>query len=117
MQCAGWAAVGRPWRVGVVNPLRRDELITTVSGAGIAVATSGSAERGSHVVDPHTGRAPHALASITLVGGRLSEVDALATAAFAAGEHADEVLASLPGIEAFAVRADGSTWKTGGWPA
>jgi thiamine biosynthesis lipoprotein len=76
-------------------------------------ATSGTAERGAHVIDPHTGRPPSGLTSVTVVGPRLSVADAYATAAFAMGAAARDWLDTLDGYDAFAVGADASTWSTG----
>jgi thiamine biosynthesis lipoprotein len=112
VQCVGWSAVGKPWRVGIAHPLLPMQLAAVVSGSDLAVATSGTAERGAHIVDPHSGRAPDGLASVTLVGAHLSEVDALATAAYAHGRRARDFVASLAGVGAFAVCRDGSTWTT-----
>ena len=86
VQCVGEAAPDRPWRVGIADPLRSGALCDTVAGSGrFAVATSGTSERGEHVIDPHTGRSPHGLASVTVVGTDLAVADAYATAAFAMG--------------------------------
>ncbi|WP_218001823.1 FAD:protein FMN transferase [Microtetraspora malaysiensis] len=116
MWLAGSAAPGRPWRVGVAHPLRAGELAAVVAGTDLAVATSGTAERGPHILDPHTGRPATALASVTLVGASLTMVDAYATAAFAMGGAAREWVARLDGVEAFAVTADGGIWRTPGFP-
>jgi thiamine biosynthesis lipoprotein len=115
VQCMGWAAAGTPWRIGIADPRHPGELVTAVSGANLAVATSGTAERGAHVVDPHSGRAADHLASITLVGAHLAMVEAYATAALAMGPAAREFVASLEDIATFAVRSDGSAW-THNWP-
>jgi thiamine biosynthesis lipoprotein len=88
-----------------------------VDGTDLAVATSGNAERGHHIADPATGRPATGLASITLVGRHLTEVDALATAAFVMGDAAGEWVSARRGIEAYAVRADGRSWWTPGFPA
>lgn len=117
VQCAGNSAQHRPWRIGITNPLVANSLATVVTGRDIAVATSGTAERGDHIVDPHTRRAPSGLASITLVGRHLTEVDAYATAAFAMGARAREWLEQMPDVHAFAVSVDGSTWTTKAFPA
>lgn len=85
VQCVGRPEPGREWAVGIADPHRAGALLATVSGQRLAVATSGTAERGRHVVDPHSGERPDALASVTVVGERISEVDAYATAAFAMG--------------------------------
>jgi thiamine biosynthesis lipoprotein len=120
VQCIGTPEPGRPWRVGITHPLRPGYLAAVVTGAhdacaGLAAATSGTAERGAHVLDPHTGRPPRGLVSITLVGSRLARTDALATAGFAMGPDARDWVEALDGYEAFAIRTDGTTWATSGW--
>jgi thiamine biosynthesis lipoprotein len=108
VQCIGSAAPARPWRVGIADPLRRGQLLGTASGNRLAVATSGTAERGTHLVDPHTGDRPGAFVSITVIGTSLADVDAYATAAFAMGERAEQWLRDT-GLPALLLRPDGST--------
>jgi thiamine biosynthesis lipoprotein len=115
VQCAGSAAPGRPWRIGVVDPADRTRILAVVAGTDLAVATSGTAERGGHVFDPHTRRPAHALASVTVSGRHLETADAYATAAFAMGENATQWLADLPDYRSFVVRSDGSTWASPGF--
>lgn len=117
VQCAGDAAPGRPWRVGIVHPTQAGMLAAVVAGTGLAVATSGTAERGAHVLDPHTGRPPYGLASVTVVGPRLADADAYATAAFAMGPGARDWLEDLPGHEALVITDAGAMWTTTGWRA
>ena len=81
-----------------------------------AVATSGTYERGEHVVDPHTGRPATELVSLTVVGRSLTFADGYATAAFAMGRKGAEWLAALDGYEAFAITSDGLTLATPGLP-
>ena len=111
VQCAG----GRRWRIGIADPLHPGRLALVVTGQDFAVATSGIAERGAHIIDPHTGLPPAGLASITVVGARLAETDAYATAAFAMGAAARDWVEGLDGYEAFAVTAVGATWHTSGF--
>ncbi|MEU8826870.1 FAD:protein FMN transferase [Streptomyces sp. NPDC048636] len=109
---------GGPWRVGVADPHRRGELIAVVEAQGeLAVATSGPAERGCHVLDPHTGLPPvRGLASVTVLATSLADADAWATAACAMGaERARPWLQRLAGAEAFVVTAAGTTWQTSGF--
>jgi len=114
VQCVGSAAPDQPWRIGVVDPFRADQLLATVTGSDrLAVATSGTAERGAHVFDPHTHRPATALASITVVGTSLARVDALATAAFAMGPDAYAWLATREDVQAFVVDTHGAIWSTG----
>jgi len=108
---------GRLWRAGIADPLRPGHLALVVTGRDFAVATSGVAERGPHIIDPYTGQPPVGLASITVVGARLAETDAYATAAFAMGSAARDWVESLDGYEGFAITAAGATWQTSGFGA
>ncbi|MER5640081.1 FAD:protein FMN transferase [Kitasatospora sp. NPDC002227] len=109
---------GGPWRIGIAHPLRPGTLLTVLTGHDFAVATSGTAERGPHILDPHTGRPATGLASLTLTGRRLSRTDAWATAAFAMGpSRALAWAATRPGTEALAVLPDGTTRHTPGLSA
>ncbi|MFG3226783.1 FAD:protein FMN transferase [Kitasatospora sp. NPDC048194] len=112
---------GGPWRIGIADPHRSDRLTAVLSGEGLAVATSGTAERGTHILDPHTGRPADGLASLTLVGAPgtgIARTDAWATAAFAMGpDRALSWAARRPGVEALAVLPDGTKRWTPGLPA
>jgi thiamine biosynthesis lipoprotein len=117
VQCAGERASGQPWRIGIAHPLRPGTLALVVTGRDFAVATSGVAERGAHIIDPHTGHPPAGLASITVIGPGLALADAYATAAFAMGPAARAWLETLPGFEALAITPQGAAWQTTGFPA
>ncbi|MBN9621065.1 MAG: FAD:protein FMN transferase, partial [Actinobacteria bacterium] len=79
VQCVGQPAPDRDWTVGIADPVDATRTVAVVSGRRLAVATSGSAQRGGHIRDPN-GHAPDDYLSITVVGDRLAEVDAEATA-------------------------------------
>jgi thiamine biosynthesis lipoprotein len=119
VQCAGGRpGSGEPWRVGIADPGRRGRLALVVEAADSAVATSGIAERGAHIIDPFTGRPAGGLASVTVVGRSLALADAFATAAFAMGPSlARDWAESLDGYEAYAITPDGETWQTSGFAA
>jgi thiamine biosynthesis lipoprotein len=117
VRAVGGPAVGRPWRVGVAHPLVADAYVTVVEGIDMAVATSGTAERGAHVVNPLTGLPATELSSVTVVGRDLALVDAYATAALAMGSAAISWADDRPEIDAFAVTADGLASWTAGFPA
>ncbi|MEV5431332.1 FAD:protein FMN transferase [Streptomyces sp. NPDC052701] len=122
VQLLGAPGARRPWRVGVSDPLRPGGLAAVVSAAGadeLAVATSGTAERGAHIVDPRTGRAAVTdLVAVTVVAPRLTWADCWATAAFAMGSRAGLAwLESLPDVEALLVTAGDEVRCTGGLAA
>ena len=105
-----------PWRVGIADPFHRGRLALVVEAADGAVATSGIAERGPHIIDPHLGHPAAGLASLTVVGPSLALADAYATAAFAMGPtRARDWTESLRGYEAYAITDNGDTWQTTGF--
>ncbi|MFE9767364.1 FAD:protein FMN transferase [Streptomyces sp. NPDC005808] len=119
VQLCGVPGPQRPWRVGVADPLRPGSLAAVVSAAGVdelAVATSGTAERGAHIVDPRTGKsAVTDLVAVTVVGPHLTWADAWATAAFAMGSRqALDWLEALPDVEALLITAGDEVRCTGG---
>lgn len=115
IQLAGEASPGQAWRVGISDPFDRTRLLTVVTGRDIAVATSGVAERGAHIVNPRTGAPAADLASVTVTGRSLTTADACATAAFAMGPGALAWAAAMPGLEALVVAADGTVSRTPGF--
>ena len=106
---------GRPWRAAIAHPLVRQALTVVVEGRDIAVATSGTAERGLHVLDPTTGLPAAALASVTIVGPELALTDAYATAALAMGFAAPAWLETLVEHEAYVIDSGGHVWWTPGF--
>jgi thiamine biosynthesis lipoprotein len=116
MQLAGEAAPGRPWTVGINDPANRTGILSTVSGRDFAVATSGTSERGWHILDPFTGRPPAGLAAATVTGPRLTDVDTFATAAFVMGtDGALSWIAQRPGFEVLLVTDSSTCYCTFGW--
>ena len=57
-----------PWRVAIRHPLTPDGYCAVLSLEEGAVATSGTYERGPHVIDPFTGAPAVGLVSATVVG-------------------------------------------------
>ncbi len=99
-------AVGEGWRVGIRHPFVADRLAAVLAIRDGAVATSGAYERGEHIRNPLTGRAPEGLLSVTIVGPSLTLADAYATAAFAMGPSGLAWVAALPGFAGCGVMTD-----------
>lgn len=99
---------GRPWEIGIENPLDPTRLVARVPVRRGAVATSGTVHRGTHIVDARTGLPPAGPASVTVVGTDLTWVDIDATAAFALGSDAVSWLRTRPGRSGLVVWEDGS---------
>jgi thiamine biosynthesis lipoprotein len=102
----GGVAAGQAWRVGIRHPFIADRLAAVLAIRDGAVATSGAYERGEHIRNPMTGRAPEGLVSVTIVGPSLTLADAYATAAFAMGSSGLAWVAGLPGFAGCGVTTD-----------
>lgn len=123
----GLDATGCRWRIGLQHPDHRDgivlvaELPTDVNGDGptaAAIATSGSYERGAHVVDARFGTYCTELGSATVAGPSLAEADAFATVVYAMGAEGLAWLAGRAGeagYEGCIVTRDGRLLTTPGF--
>jgi thiamine biosynthesis lipoprotein len=100
---------GPPWRIGVEDPADPRRVLAVVPVFTGAVATSGTAHRGQHLVDARTGRQPEGVASVTVVAGSLTWADIDATAAYAQGPEAARWLETRPGRSGLVVWDDGTT--------
>jgi thiamine biosynthesis lipoprotein len=120
---SGQSTPGDPrcaWRIGISDPHHVRALAGVVdldqTAARWAVATSGTAELGAHVSDPHTGSFPRSLVSATAVTrlDRFDEgaavADACATALVAAGAAAPALLERFAayGLDVLLIESDGS---------
>jgi thiamine biosynthesis lipoprotein len=105
---------GRPWQVGIEHPHDPQRLVGRVPVSRGAVATSGTAHRGAHIVDARSGRPPSGVASVTVVGADLTWADIDATAAFARGADAARWLRTRPGRSGLVVWDDGAVeaWQS-----
>jgi thiamine biosynthesis lipoprotein len=103
------------FRVGVARPDAPGELACVVELTG-AIATSGTYERGDHLVNPRTGERASAVASASVVGPDLGLADALATAACVGGVDLLARIEDLDGYEALTIGHDGERRSTSRFP-
>lgn len=111
----GRAPGGRPWRVGISDPLDSGRILEVLDVEDRAVATSSpfgfrfDAEgKFSHIIDPRSGATPQRHASVTVVAGQAASADALSTAFNLM--DADAIAGAvrmLGGIEAHVLSQDG----------
>jgi thiamine biosynthesis lipoprotein len=95
------------WAVGIEDPRDRRRVLRTIRLRNAAIATSGAAARGEHILDPGTGRPARDLLSATVIGPSLLWADVYATAAFVRGVRAASWMAGLPQHAAVLVHSDG----------
>lgn len=94
-----------PWRIAGPE--------FTLDVEGVGVATSGTSERGLHIVDPKTGKPVEGVVAVTVIAPDGMTADALATAIFVLGADRGIALAeSLDGVEAWICTADGRRAQT-----
>ena len=101
------------WRIGIEDPHDPTRVVAVVPMRTGAVATSGLAHRGGHVVDARTGLVPDSVASVTVVHDDLVWADLDATAAFALGRDAARWLGTRPRRTGLVVWADGRAEPVG----
>lgn len=111
------------WRVALAKPVS-----IAAEGAGAlavvdltgskyrAVATSGSAERGSHIWSPKSNVDPaKSMVQVSVIAKDLVEADVWATAAFAEGPNSLARIDAIPDLEALAILSDGQIAATPGF--
>ena len=124
LQTVGSKPDGSDWRIGIKDPFSPDENMCVVSIADKAVVTSGNYERyfeqdGKvywHIIDPADGcPADNGLVSVTIIGSKGLQCDALSTALFVMGtDRAQTYLADHTDVEAVLVTDDGRLLYTDG---
>ncbi len=102
---------GQPWTIAIEKPVPGQRAVERLIRPGDrSVSTSGDyrnffeqeGRRYSHLIDPRTGRpVPQTLASVTVLGDRSMEADAIATALMAAGAEPGFRLASEHRLAAY----------------
>ena len=111
----GAMAHSQAFRVGIVDPFAPSQLACIVELTG-SIATSGTAERGNHLIDPHSGRPTARVASASVSGPDLGLADALATAVAVAGEEGLRLVEALDDYEALIIGFDGTIRRTEHFP-
>jgi thiamine biosynthesis lipoprotein len=101
------------WVIAIEDPRDRSRMLRALHLRTGAVATSGTAARGAHIVDPATGRPAESLLSATVIGPELTWADVYATAAFVKGPTAVGWLATLEQHAALLVEPDGRLTTVG----
>lgn len=77
-----------PWRIGIRHPDLADQIAKVYELFDGAIASSGTYERGAHIIDPHIGVPAVGARAATVVGPDSGIADALATALMVDGRDA-----------------------------
>ena len=84
------------WNIGILDPSDKTKVINTLSIHNGAVCTSGSYERGAHIINSITKKPAGKLLSVTVTGPEIVVADVLATAIFASEEKKPDFLKKFP---------------------
>lgn len=106
--------VVKPWKIGVVNPNNRLEVLKIFEISDGAIATSGTYERGAHITDPYTGMIAIGAKSATVVGAQGWLCDAMATALMVEGSDGAKWFgqSELAGYQVWVIdRHENSAWS------
>jgi thiamine biosynthesis lipoprotein len=101
---AGRASAARPWRVAIADPTQSHAVAELVEAENLAVATSGTTQRGEHIWRI----SPDELASFSVIGPEATLADAYSTIGFAMGESGIDWVSGHEGYRCVVIRADGS---------
>lgn len=119
LDCWGTKPDGKPWLVGITNPLNKEKVFSWFPIENSSVVTSGDYEkfvmlngkRYSHIIDPRTGYPAHGLVSATIFAPKAELADALATSIFVMGiDVGIDFVDQLKGIECILVDDEGKIY-------
>jgi FAD:protein FMN transferase len=114
---------GKPWIIGIRDPDDRNRTILKIPLTDTAFSTSGDYERFfdeggvryHHILDPRTGKSPHKVRSVTIIGPYATRTDALTKSVFVMGvAEGIAFINTLSGIDAVAITPDRKVWYSKG---
>lgn len=107
---------GKPWRVGIRHPRRREQVVDRLEVSDCAVCTSGDYERGPHILDPRNAGSAPRVASATVIAPNAMLADALATAAYVLGPEQGIALLDHMGVQGLLITPDLEQLRTREFP-
>ncbi|WP_296682456.1 FAD:protein FMN transferase [Flavobacterium sp.] len=114
---------GKPWTIGIINPMNKNKVFSTFPLENSSVETSGNYEkyvmfngiRYSHIIDPRTGYPAQGVVSVSVFAKQTEIADALATGIFVLGvEVGLNLVNQLKGIECIIVDDKGKIHSSKG---
>ena len=114
---------GKPWTIGIINPMNKNKVFATFPLENSSVETSGNYEkyvmfngiRYSHIIDPRTGYPAQGVVSVSVFAKQTEIADALATGIFVLGVKVGlDLVNQLKGIECIIVDDKGKIHSSKG---
>ena len=115
--------IGKPWNVGIRNPDNKNKVVLTMPLADVGVSTSGDYERYfdeggiryHHIIDPTTGRSPHEVRSVTIIGPTATDTEGWSKGVFIKGPvEGLRLIEKYPQMDAVVVDRNGKVWYSKG---
>lgn len=103
------------WDIGIQHPIQKNASVGTITAKNLCVATSGSYERGRHIINPKTQAEADSLLSVTVIGTDIVTADVLATALYAAENEWQTLIDTFNGYEALVIANDGTVTMSDGF--
>ncbi|HUK02553.1 MAG TPA: FAD:protein FMN transferase [Steroidobacteraceae bacterium] len=114
---------GKPWIVGIRDPDDANKIVVRLPITDAAMSTSGDYERYfdengvryHHILDPRTGKSPHKVRSVTIIGPYATRTDALTKSVFVMGaKEGIAFINTIKDVDAIAITPDGKVWYSQG---
>lgn len=112
---------GRPWKIGIQHPEKKDKLIDVIEISNQAICTSGSYERPNrnipgmhHIIDPKTRVSPNDWVSSSVIAPFAMMADAFSTAAFLLGREKGKELIESIDLQGLFITPDLQIVRVGG---
>ena len=114
---------GKPWVIGIQDPVHRDKCLETIEMTNGAIATSGNYEiffdrekLYHHIISPQFGRPASGASSVSVIAPDTMTADALSTSAFVMGVgRGTKFLRSMNGVGGLIITADQRKFSAN-WP-
>lgn len=123
IKTSGLREDGRPWKVAIQDPAKKDNHLDVIELTDSSVATSGNYENYydaekifHHIANPKTGFSPVLNSSASIIAPTAMEADALATALMVmAPDYGISFINSLSGREVLIINREDKLIKSSGW--
>src|SRR5574344_25172 len=95
---------GALWRVGIQDPFNKSRIpLGYLDLTNKSIVTSGTNERGKHIINPKTGKKATDIKSITIIADKSMDAEGLSTGCFVMGLNSLVLLNSYPSLSAIII--------------
>lgn len=104
---------GALWRVGIQDPFQKERTpIGYLDLTNKSIVTSGTNERGNHIINPKTGKPATDIKSITIIADKSFDAEGLSTGCFVQGLDSLNLLENYPSLSAIIIDNNRNVYLT-----